>query len=358
VSKSGAYLTRAARLLGLRGAFEPTQWVWSRGLALLCEHHGGKWFVREQRGGKEPLRFDPEAYENVREGELIWVRSVALPQFVAKVLPRIRVRFALVTGDEDWSLPSEFAQARDILANEYVACWFTQNFDGTDSSGKLLPLPIGIDFHTISNRRKWGHPLATPREQERELEALRSTMPANPRRLCRVHADFHFNKHDRAIGGETRHCIESVLRKIPCIEFQQDKVSRLALWREKTRYAFVVSPHGYGLDCHRTWESLALGNIVIVKRSPLDSLYEGLPVVVVDRWEDITPANLHSWHAQYGDWFARPEMQQRLTNGYWIDRIRRVLAERLACGAAPPPREDEEIASAARGLPTQATANS
>jgi hypothetical protein len=332
------WLSKTARLLGVRGGFAPTVFVWSRGLALLCEHYGGRVFVREQRGGTGELSlpFDPRAYDNVREGDLVWVRLTALPQFIAQVLPRIRARFALVSGDEDRLMPSHLPAAQVILDNPYVVCWFTQNLDGTDASGKMLPLPIGIDFHTISNRRRWGHRRATPREQEKELQAVRATMPPNAKRLPRVHADFHFNRHEGAVSGETRAAVEAVLRRNPSVDFLEKKVPRLALWREKTRYAFVVSPRGGGLDCHRTWESLALDNIVIVKRSCLDALYQGLPVVIVDRWEDITEANLWRWHAQHAGSFAAPEMQQRLTNQYWIAQVRAVLAERLGHTPALP----------------------
>jgi hypothetical protein len=344
------YLTRSVRLLGVRGAFEPTGFVWSRGLALMCEHHGGRTFVREQRGGagKPQLRFDPHAYDEVREGDLVWVRLTALPQFLEEVLTRIRARFALLTGDEDWSVPSAFPRAREILDNEYVVCWSSQNLDGSDASGKMFPLPIGIDFHTISNRRKWGHAPATPREQEQELHSLRRTMPPNAGRLLRVHADFHFNKHEGAVSGETRASVEAVLRRNPSVDFLPNRLPRLQLWREKTRYAFVVSPRGGGLDCHRTWESLALDSIVIVKRSPLDALYQGLPVVIVDRWEDITEINLRRWHAQYAGTFAGREARARLSNQYWIDRVRAVLAERLAHKPASPTvagRRRETIAS-------------
>jgi hypothetical protein len=321
----------------------------------MCERHGGRAFVREQRGGRHaPLvRFDRHSYDEVREGDLVWVRSSALPEFCAEVLPRIRARFALLSGDEDWSIPTQFARAHEITANRYVVCWFTQNLDGADDSDKLFPLPIGIDFHTISNRRKWRHPRATPQEQEAELQCLRLAMPANADRLPRVHADFHFNRHEGATSGEPRAAVEAVLRSNPSVDFLPRKLPRLELWREKTRYAFVVSPRGGGLDCHRTWESLALGNIVIVKRSPLDALYRGLPVVVVDRWEEITPSNLQHWHAHYAAAFAAPETQQRLTNRYWIDRVRAVLAERLAHTAAA--RSLSECGARAASHPLPAT---
>ena len=113
------------------------------------------------------------------------------------------------------------------------------------------------------------------------------------------------------------------------MQFQTTKVRRIDLWREKARYAFVVSPHGNGLDCHRTWESLVLGNIVIVKRSSLDPLYEGLPVVIVDDWSEITAESLARWHTEHAPAFERPEVQERLTNRYWIAHMRRIVAERL-----------------------------
>ncbi len=313
---------RVVRRLGWRGPFEPTHHVWSRGLALLCDHNGGLSFVREQRGGKPPVPIDPRGYDHVREGDLVWTRATSLPEFLDTVLPRIQARFVLLTGDEDWSIPGDFPRAPELCASDKLIAWYAQNFDGVDPSGKIFPLPIGMDFHTISNRRRWGHPLATPREQEIELEQLQADMPPNGERLLRVHADFHFNRHSRPLMGEVREAVERTLRANPLIDFQAQKVPRLDLWREKTRYAFVVSPHGNGLDCHRTWESLALGNIVIVRRSPLDPLYEGLPVVIVDQWSDITEERLAKWQGEHAPTFAKPSFRERLSNRYWIDRIR------------------------------------
>lgn len=328
----------AGERLNTRASFLPTRFVWSRGLALSCDHNGGLAFVRRQRGGGRPaLRFDAGAYANISDGDLVWVRVTALPQFVDEVLSHVDARFALVTGDEDWSIPSGFERSRAITGNPNVVCWFSQNCDGTDESGKILPIPIGLDFHTISGRHKWGHWQATPEQQEAELDELRAQMPANADRLVRAHADFHFNKRENEFFGETRHTIEALLRASPCVDFQRSKLSRLELWREKTRYAFVISPHGHGLDCHRTWESLALGNIVIVKRSPLDSLYEKLPVVIVDDWREITEYNLRRWHAEHRDAFAGEDVLERLTNRYWITRMRRIVSARTGRGITRAP---------------------
>jgi hypothetical protein len=312
------------------GAFEMTNWVWSRGLALGCDHNGGLTFVRGQRGARAPLRFDPRAFEQVKDGDLVWMRLIALPQFLAEALPRIRARFALLTGDEDWSIPGSFAGSQELLQSPKLVYWFSQNLDDAAARHeKLRVLPIGLDFHTISNGPRWGHEQATPRAQEAELDRLRTEMTPTRQRELLAHADFHFNKRKDQTWGDDRDSVQRALADNPCVVFQRTKLRRIELWREKTRYAFVVSPHGNGLDCHRTWESLVLGNIVIVKRSSIDPLYAGLPVVILDDWREITPQNLERWHAEHAPAFERPEVTERLTNRYWLDRARALLREKL-----------------------------
>ena len=324
--RGGAARAAYRFITSTRPPFEPTHYVWSRGLALLCDHNGGVDFVRNQMGGHPALPLDPAAYAGIDDGDLVWVRHIALPQFVRDVLPSITKRFALVTGDEDWAIPSDFGEAHELLAKDELVCWFTQNYDGSDAGGKITGIPIGLDFHTISNRRKWGHWPASPAEQEAELMELAKRMPRTADRQLRVHADFHFTKQEPSGEAETRHDVQSLLERNPLVDFQGTKVSRIDLWITKTQYAFVVSPHGNGLDCHRTWESLVLGNIVIVKRSSLDDLYDQLPVVIVDDWNEITENNLQQWAARHADAIQRPEVQERLTNRYWIDHMRRKLA--------------------------------
>jgi hypothetical protein len=84
----------------------------------------------------------------------------------------------------------------------------------------------------------------------------------------------------------------------------------------------VLSPHGGGLDCHRTWEALALGHLVVVPSSPLDRLFEGLPVVTVSDWDQANSRNLAWWLSASAG--ATPEGP--LTSRYWIERMRSVTA--------------------------------
>jgi hypothetical protein len=77
-------------------------------------------------------------------------------------------------------------------------------------------------------------------------------------------------------------------------------VSQRAIWELYAQYPLVLSTTGNGLDCHRTWELLYLGCIVVTKTSPMDPLYEGLPVIIVEDWHEVRD----------------PEAPQR-----WIDKV-------------------------------------
>ena len=57
-----------------------------------------------------------------------------------------------------------------------------------------------------------------------------------------------------------------------------------------SRSKFVLSPPGNGPDCHRTWESIYLGAVPVVKEShwPFSDL--NLPVASVARWDQLIQA--------------------------------------------------------------------
>lgn len=51
-----------------------------------------------------------------------------------------------------------------------------------------------------------------------------------------------------------------------------------------------------------------LGNIV--KCSSLDPMYEGLPVVIVNDWEEINAENLRTWHPAHSGAFDEAKVQE------------------------------------------------
>lgn len=85
--------------------------------------------------------------------------------------------------------------------------------------------------------------------------------------------------------------------------------------------AYCFSPRGAGIDCHRTWEAMYLGCIPIVRRhKELEPFVEiGLPILMVDDWEEVTEDLLNKKMAGMYDKFRTAG--EKLTFNYWNERI-------------------------------------
>ena len=73
------------------------------------------------------------------------------------------------------------------------------------------------------------------------------------------------------------------------------------------------------MDTHRTWEALMVGTIPIVVSSPLNSLFDDMPVLVVDSFEALTEEVL----SQVYEMFHEPQREysfEKLFMDYW-DRV-------------------------------------
>ena len=337
----------------------PVERVWNKGIARLCDRRFPDEFpdgltyrpVPALAGARmaaarlpTDMIADPARAADIGKGELVWVRLSWLPAFVRQVLPLVRAPFVLVTADSDSSVPSEVPRdlAREILASPSVIRWFTQNYDGT-APERTAPLPIGIDFHSLAEHPAWGEAIATPSEQEAALEAVERALPPLERRQPRLYIDFAWSRpaqawfdivwrpllrieHDPAPKAaqlrEGRRAVVQKLRRRDGVVCQNARLPRGEMWRRRGQHAAVLSPHGGGLDCHRTWEALALGHLVVVPSSSIDPLFRDLRVVAVSDWDQVNAETLTRWlAAPPGDASAAP-----LTSRYWVDRMRAVAA--------------------------------
>ena len=61
-------------------------------------------------------------------------------------------------------------------------------------------------------------------------------------------------------------------------------------------YKFSISPPGRGIDAHRTWESLMVGTIPILCESPINIIFDNLPVIIIkdNEWNKVTPDFLNN----------------------------------------------------------------
>jgi hypothetical protein len=319
----------AANLLPLnqlQDEWESTETIWNFGIITECTKGIGQSPFRYF--SSEPY-FERAAYQDIQSGDIVWLPCRFVSAFSSEVLPQVQHPFVLVISDGDESFPSECGiDIESFIDDEKIIHIFAQNCDYSGKSTKVSHLPIGLDFHTIAYKGggNWGSP-ATPKKQEEELkEIITKLQPTHLRRIG-AFVDFQWNDTTQANykrfleWGESRISIFERLLPTGLMDFSHP-MKRAELWRRKGAYAFSISPYGNGMDCHRTWEDLSLGCIVIVKTSPIDPLYQGLPVVIVKDWSEITRDNMEKWLDQYGDAFTNPEYRIKLTNAYWLQKIR------------------------------------
>lgn len=217
----------------------------------------------------------------------IYIPSDGLVYFAQQILPKIHQDFVLVSGDSDLPInANSLGDSLDsLLQSPHLLSWFAQNRDCDHP--KLHSLPIGINLHNLwSNPLEWGGGFILPSMQEQQLLNIAEGAPELSARKHQIFCNWHFSI-DRA---DRKDCYE-IIDKSVCY-FQPEPKPMVDTWKLQSQYQFVLSPHGAGLDCHRTWEALLLGCIVIVKTAKLNDLFSTLPVIAVNDWREITPAFL------------------------------------------------------------------
>ena len=112
-----------------------------------------------------------------------------------------------------------------------------------------------------------------------------------------------------------------ILKDVSHVDILKEKLVIKCILKKYSEYKFVASPHGGGIDCHRTWETLLVGSIPIVKTSSLDSLYDELPVVIVKEWEECKDIkNLELWYNKYNHLTDRDYIVKKFSYDYWLNK--------------------------------------
>lgn len=254
---------------------------------------------------------DNEILSRIETGNTLYVCNSNIQIFTINLLPRITKKVILVSGDDDQSIPHSYPDStRLILESPYIVHWFSQNC--TMSHPKITHLPIGLDYHTMSRRNTFWGDIITPIEQENEIKELIKLGKSFGERNIRIYSTFHFE-----LGrGDRAEAYNGIPKDL--IDYPENKTTRLVSHKRQLDYAFVASPFGCGPDCHRTWEALVLGCIPIIKSSGLNDLFKDLPVLIVDKWTDVT----HELLSQTVEKFKTMKFNyDKLRLSYWVNLI-------------------------------------
>lgn len=325
-----AWLTTRSYEAALKGYRAPPL-LWSKGTGAFCDFGGPAWYRCANTESVQPASFFAEHYRGARG--LVWLRlgTVArdnrvcdLDVFVKTALPTICEPFVLVTTDGDASVPSDLRAdtVAALTSHPLLVAWYSQNCDGSNPA--IRPFPIGLDLHTPRG-------FLGPSGKVAFLQSLRSEALPAPDRPLKFFCDVNVAwSHDRLEAVEA-------LRGCGHVDFLAARISQRAIWRRYARYPLVLSAPGNGLDTHRTWELLYLGCIAVTRTSPLDPLYEGLPVAIVEDWREARdPGRLRRWVADLSPLTDAGYIAGRLTPDAYLAPMRRMLAATSPSSPAGP----------------------
>ena len=274
----------------------------------------------------------------------IYVCNTAIHKFAQKLkddktLNTIKCRFILVSGDSDDTCPDDLFENendfKEFIENDKIIHWYSQNYVRTIKGNtykayhrKLSNIPIGLAYTHLYNEdiKEQADKIVSPMKQEELLDSIiqnnkKLNLPFWKKELkCYINFNFEKNYIYSRFGYDRYEAITKLPKHL--IFSEKGEVDRTTSWNRQTKYAFVASPFGNGLDTHRTWEALILGCIPIIKTSGMDSLFEELPVLIINDWSDITEQLLIKVNRDFKQKHEKGEFNYyKLTLKYWRDKI-------------------------------------
>jgi len=290
------------------------KFISSRGIAKSCD-------IYPKNIKSDSSVFNSKEYTIIKEGNSVYVVTDCLKQFIKDILPLLEkqnITIKLVTGCSVQGVPTEISKSHDInyinriCFSPSIVIWFTQNYDLDYESNFIIPIPLGLDYHTLSQKNHvWGKKM-TPVGQDFTFQTKISSFD---NRKNETFSFFNFTMCTERT--QDRHVAKKILLKKKFNTFMKHQMKREKTMELCSKYKFIISPHGNGLDCHRTYEAMCIGSIAVVKSSPLDLLYKDMPIVILREWKDINIDDLLE------ESISTNLLGEKLELSYWVDLIKK-----------------------------------
>lgn len=205
--------------------------------------------------------------------------------FFDKIINKINSKIVLIIIEEDKIL----LEKKDLDNDKIIHC-FSWNKPFIDK--KLSSLPIGLNFKRhYETLLRWLKKNKINEEKIIEREKL----------VC-FNCDLDASEDRKILKQVIENKLKKICDQLPYIKpkksyktysFADGRDIIINVTDEKCydnwkNYKFILSPEGGGIDCHRTWEALMIGCVPIVKTSLINDLYEDLPVLIVNDWNELS----------------------------------------------------------------------
>ena len=237
----------------------------------------------------------------------VHVKSDALPKFVDTVLPQIAqdCRFALYVGDGDITIMRAGVDVPKLARDERVRAILAENNDAPPELN-VIAMPLG--FHPKQLLLNW--------------EALRQIRTKAKTGGVKAGVVGGWSPWGKTIFGTREDRSEGkqwMLRNPQFATFVED-LSQEDFWSMVASHRFFLSPLGLTYDGFKMFEALALGTIPIIQRvGTWADAYVDLPVVLIDSFDDITPAAMATWWTKLSP--QLDQIHERLISDYWWAKV-------------------------------------
>jgi hypothetical protein len=251
---------------------------------------------------------------------IIFIRTDYIPNFIDQLL-NFTNRFILITAsNDDHCVPylnfpckdDNYKNKVDKLLNKYeLVRWYTKN--PAIVHDKLMGFPLGPKWQWKTTRffgeskeehlRIYNNLCLKPEQDLYDINSKPNLLYIN---YAQTTSNPLYSPHKGM-----RHSLTNLLRNK--FDFRGG-TSFENYMKELKTYKFCVSPPGRGIDTHRAWEALMMGTIPIMISTTQDHIFERLPVIIIESWEQITKDFLNE---QYEDIILKTYDFDILYTNYW-----------------------------------------
>lgn len=235
---------------------------------------------------EENEQITEEKFSLLNYPNAFYMKIEQVPIFLFDYSKKLTHPFCMITHRGDLPVTSDmFLEAKK---NPLLIKWFGQNIN-CEPDEKLTSIPIGLEND---------HHYPSVEKRKKIRKASFESMSKIPTKLLYMNFSFWTNQAERYSAYEsfvgkswvTDECLHAMV---------QENYSH---WLSQVLdHHYVLCPRGNGIDTHRLWETLYMGRIPIALNDRNTRYYEDLPILLVDKWSDVTPKLLEENIERFSD---------------------------------------------------------
>lgn len=243
-----------------------------------------------------------------------------------------------------WSEPSNY---EIILNNPNLVMWFGVNVDIVHPKITCIPIGIPDSFPFLEKNTRFPYMGWKPENHFNKVKEFitnkiqkyvditnKNQEEILKRLFLREKTKFLYTRMTLENSDTIRcfHPYENIRRNIfeelkkKEIDVDENLIDFEEHIDELSTYKMILSPPGSGLDCFRTWESMYFGVIPICLRTKgMESLFENLPVILVDSFNEITKEYLYDKYISVINDIENDKINwKKLTNNWWQEKMTKI----------------------------------